>query len=175
MSGDQLQGSDIFFAYPCSLWNHLTSFKPQFMTEDFFHQDPLLVAVTDWFPFGCLPLPLHLYCCHHSQSLQPAQARSSQCLRLSVSWPHLQWSCPSLILATYSQGHSVSSQQRYNLPLRSWFQASHSDPHLLSFRQLTLVLPPAISSTLLRCPNQNYNVVSTHTGQNGHHQKIYKQ
>ena len=28
---------------------------------------------------------------------------------------------------------------------------------------------------ILNIANQNYNEISTHTGQNGHHQKVYKQ
>ena len=30
------------------------------------------------------------------------------------------------------------------------------------------------STSLIRKPNQNYNEVSLHTGQNGHYQKLYK-
>ena len=52
--------------------------------------------------------------------------------------------------------------------------SSREHPGLISFMMDWLDLL-AVQGTLKRNANQDYNEVTSHTGQNGHHQKVYKQ
>ena len=72
---------------------------------------------------------------------------------------------------------STTDYQRHALSTL-YINSSHlpiPDPVLLLSPTLTSTGLFSMSVSLCFCKNKNYNEVSPHTGQNGHHKKIYKQ